>query len=542
MPNPFYKPEYECIIIGSALAGMATALKLTKHGFKNILILERQNMPGGVTTSFVRGGFEMEASLHEISSVSSEKYPLGVRKFLEGFGVNVSWVRIQEAFKYEEEGFSCVIHAGEGGDYHVPAKDIADAVGDEDGSLYQKILLFFSDCFNVYSSIMSLSDGNFLDMELIQSHIGLLRSFSYSTKEVMDVYGLPEIVKRILLAYWVYLGNTPDDLPYVLYTCLIIDYLAYGPYTCSLTSHELSLKMYEACIAHGIQIELNQEVEKILVEKGHVIGVKLTNGTVIYSNYVVSGAYPETVYNHMIEPGSEVPQKAIQFTNSKQISMSPFSVILALDSSKEELGLNDYMTFYAPKGLDFPLIVENYHKTHDYLYMMNVCFNVIRPECSRKGTTIYSITALPYADAWKDVTVENYDEWKHTTARELIELESKRLGFSLFDHILEIEYITPVSIAHYSKSFLGCIYGYVPTMDDNVVARTLTHKDEFFLHGLAFAGAHQMSGDGMGTQIINGNQAAEDIYAQFVSDVPSPLVSIIDPKKKKKTNKKKVNR
>lgn len=539
MANRFYKSNYECIIIGSALAGMASALKLTKHGFHNILILERQNMPGGVTTSIVRFGHEMELSLHEISSVSSEEFPLGVRLFLESFGIHLNWVRVDEAFCYEEPGFSCVVHAGVGGDFSIPAKDIVNAVDADDPFLYQKVMAFFNDCEKVYSSIMSLSDGKFLDADLISSHIDLLRSMSYSTQEVLDIYDLPPIVKRLLMAYWVYLGNVPDDLPYVLYTCLITDYLGYGPYTCEKTSHELSMKMLDACQKRNIQVEFHQEVERILVEKNHVIGVKLTSGQVIYSNYVISGAYPETVYNQMIYPKEAVDQKMIQFMNSKQISMSAFSVMMVLDSSYQDLGIKNYMTFYAPSGMDYKLIVEKYHTTNDYQYMMNVCFNVLLPKCSKEGTCIYSITALPYADAWKDVTEDNYDEWKHKTAKEMIQKESERLGFSLFDHIKEIEFVTPVSIAHYSRSYLGCIYGYVPTMDDNVVARTITHKDEMFIRGLAFAGAHQMSGDGMGTQIINGNQAAEDIYAQFKEEMPTPLINIMNPKKKKKNTKNK---
>lgn len=534
MANRFYKPSYDCIIIGGALAGMAAALKLTKHGFKNILILERQNRPGGVTTSFVRSGFEFEASLHEMSSVSDKEHPLEVRKFFDEFGIKVDWIRIDEAYKYVEPGFSCVVHAGKGGDFSIPAHDIASAIGDSDGSLYEKLMLFFNDCANVFNSINSLSDGSFFDLNLLNSHIDLLRSLSYSTSEVIEVYGLPDIAKRILLAYWVYLGNVPDDLPYILYTYLITVYLGYGPYTCSKTSHEISIKMLEACHDRDIQVEFSQEVKHILVEKGHVVGVRLQSGEEIYSNYVISGAYPNTVYSSMIYPKEAVKDKAIRFVNSKQISMTAFSVMMVLDQDYKSLGLNDYMTFYAPDGLDFDLISEKYHGRHDYKYMMNVCFNALRPDFSRRGTSVYSITALPYSDGWKGVNEDNYDEWKHEAAKELIDLESKRLGFNLSDHILEIEFITPVSIAHYSKSCLGCIYGYLPTMDDNVAARAMNHNNEFFIPGLAFAGAHQMAGDGMGTQIINGNQAAEDIYFQFKNEVPSPLQEIMIPTKKKK--------
>lgn len=536
MGSPYYKDSYGCIIIGSALAGMSAALKLSKRGFKDILILERQNTPGGVTTSFVRSGVELEASLHEISSVSSKRYPLFVRKFLNEFDVNVSFVRSDEAFHYVEPGFSCTVHCGKAGRFEIPCHDISLAVGDESGEIYDKLMLFFQDCKNVFDSIGSFSDGDFLGLDLIQSHIDLMRSLSYSTMEVIDVYGFPDIVKRILLAYWCYLGNEPGDLPYVLYSCLMTDYLGYGVYTCKETSHELSIKLLEACRKKSIQVEFNQEVKNILVKDGHVIGVRLMDGNEISSNYVVSGPYPNTVYNYMIEPPSEAPQKAFQMLNAKSLSMSVFSIIMILDEPPEKLNMDHYMTFVAPSGLDFKKIMDSYHSDHGYEYFMAVCFNQVLDYCP-KGKTIYSITALPYPDSFKDVTEENYDEKKHVIAREMIQEESRRLGVNLLDHILDIEFITPVSIAHYCKSFQGCIYGYLASLDDNVAARIMEHEEEQLIKGLAFAGAHQMSGDGMGTQFINGNQAAEDIYKQFQSDVPGPLQNIIIPKKPKKKSK-----
>ncbi len=238
----------------------------------------------------------------------------------------------------------------------------------------------------------------------------------------------------------------------------------------------------------------------------------------------------------MIEPPSEVPQKAFQMLNAKSLSMSVFSTIMILDEPPEKFGMDHYMTFVAPSGLDFKKIMESYHSDHGYEYFMAVCFNQVLDYCP-KGKTIYSITALPYPDSFKDVTEENYDEKKHIIAREMIQEESRRLGVNLLDHILDIEFITPVSIAHYCKSFQGCIYGYLASLDDNVAARIMKHEEEQLIKGLAFAGAHQMSGDGMGTQFINGNQAAEDIYKQFQSDVPGPLQNIILPKKSKKKSK-----
>ncbi len=44
----FYKDHYQVVIMGGGLAGMACALRLQKWGIKDILILEKHNLPGSL--------------------------------------------------------------------------------------------------------------------------------------------------------------------------------------------------------------------------------------------------------------------------------------------------------------------------------------------------------------------------------------------------------------------------------------------------------------------------------------------------------------
>ena len=67
----FYKDHYDVIVIGGALAGLSSALMLADKGL-DVLVLERHNLPGGIATSFVRGGIEIEAALHEMMSIGPE--------------------------------------------------------------------------------------------------------------------------------------------------------------------------------------------------------------------------------------------------------------------------------------------------------------------------------------------------------------------------------------------------------------------------------------------------------------------------------------
>ena len=55
--------HYDAIVIGAGNGGISAAVALAQKGLKP-LVLERHNLPGGMATSFVRGRFEFDASIH----------------------------------------------------------------------------------------------------------------------------------------------------------------------------------------------------------------------------------------------------------------------------------------------------------------------------------------------------------------------------------------------------------------------------------------------------------------------------------------------
>ncbi|MGB4215257.1 MAG: FAD-dependent oxidoreductase [Dethiobacteria bacterium] len=88
----------DVIVVGAGLGGLAAALKLASEGVK-VLLLEQHNLPGGFATSFVRGCFEFEVSLHEMSDVGPPGNKGAVRRFLEDeTGVQVEFLPVPEAY------------------------------------------------------------------------------------------------------------------------------------------------------------------------------------------------------------------------------------------------------------------------------------------------------------------------------------------------------------------------------------------------------------------------------------------------------------
>jgi len=64
--------SYPVIVIGAGLGGLGAACQLALAGEK-VLLLEKHNVPGGFATSFVRGRFEFEGALHELSDIGTEE-------------------------------------------------------------------------------------------------------------------------------------------------------------------------------------------------------------------------------------------------------------------------------------------------------------------------------------------------------------------------------------------------------------------------------------------------------------------------------------
>ena len=495
----FYKDHYDVIVIGGGLAGLTAALVLAKQG-KDVLVLERHNLPGGCATSFVRGGIELEAALHEMMGVGPKEHRLTIGRFLEENGVEVDWLRLPEAYHVSLPGTEVTLHPG----FETFAREIDDEVP----GTYETVLDVLRLCHTVFESINELSDGPEGLGKMLKKHEALLKTIGYTAQEVLDTFRLPQKAIDLLVPYWMYVGAPLSELPFTVYALVMADYIGYGAYIPRKCSYEISVKLAERVESLGVQIEYRQHVEKILAKNGRVYGVRTARGDEIHSDYVISAPYPNSVYTAMIEPLSEVPKKALRAIGARRLSLSAFSVILVLDRPAEELNIRDYNTCYGDT-MDTDALYENLAGLGPYRYLTCICPGYGNPDAVPPGKCVLSITTLPRPDGWKTVAADDYDRVKHAVAKQMIDDTSKHFGVNLLDHVQEIVIETPMTVAHYTGMWNGCIYGYAHAMEDHIVARLLTAKEEKCFEGLAFAGAHQLAGDGMGPAITNGRRAAQ---------------------------------
>lgn len=495
---------YSVITVGSGNAALAASALLSKNGY-SVLLLERNGVPGGSATSFVRGRFEFEASLHELANVGTKDRPGSIRKFFSSLGADVEFVELEDAFR--------VIYGGSDG-FDVTLPVGLDAFVDKTEELVkgsgESVRAFLSLADRVDEALAYMSKGKVDPDVLLKEHSDFLAVSAHSVDECLDALNVPKKAQNILKTYWPYLGSNPSMLDGAHYLMMMIRYIRGGAVIVKGTSHSLSLALESVIRQNGGDVRYNTEVEKILVKDGKAYGVKVGDEE-IYSDYVITSAFPDKVFSTMID-SSEVPQKALNFALKRKKGKEFIVVYLALDKSPSELGIKDYTVFTYP-SLSFSGICSSLDDEKKIFLIAN-CPNVVDKSASEEGTSILILTTMVDEEVWDGVKNENYFELKNRITDKLIDIYEKRTRIKIRDSIEEIETATPVTFQRYLNTPGGTPYGYSCESWDTIIPRIMSAGSENWIRNLYFAGAHQERSLGYSSTYANGIDRAKKIMAE----------------------------
>ena len=501
----------DAVIIGAGMGGLAAALELSLAG-KKVMLIEQRNIPGGLATSLVRGRFEFEATLHGMQGIGPKENPKVVRRFLEEAGIDLEFIPIKEAYR--------LIIPDENLDVVIPynPNEMIDMIEKEVPGSKIPLTKLMDLCDEIHDSVNYFSQiegkKNIKKLETFTKRKSFFRTGGYTADEVIRKFHIPKKALNIIYPYWLYLGVPLEKVSFTTWANMMSDYFSGGASVIKDNSYGLSLAIEKRIRELGSTIRYNTRVEKILVESGKVVGIVTDKNEEIKTNYVVSSAYPNKVYGSMISPQDAIPKEAYKLNNARLVGSSAFCVFLGLDVPPEKLNINNY-SYFVSNTMDSNEVYENSKNLGIPKYFTAVCLNKIVPDCTPKGTTQLSIAALQKGEAWEHVTPENYNKVKREISEALIKNMGEVLGVDLFEHIEEIETATPVTIARYTGSWNGSIYGYEHRPWDSFTSRLNSEENEKYIKGLEFAGAHASTGNGFAYCIKSGDKAAKAILSQM---------------------------
>ncbi len=493
--------KYDVVVIGAGNGGLTAAIRVLQKNH-SCLIVEKHNLPGGFATSFVRGRFEFEASLHELNDYGCDDNIGEIGTLFKELGVysKLEWVRTYEAYrmitldgKYDVTMPLGVDKFIEKMCYYVPEarKSITD------------FFLLAKEVVEAQTYSSSVN-GNTDKKYMIKNFPNFIRCGSYSVNEVLNSLKMPKKAIDILNAYWCYLGVDCDRLSFLHYASMVYRYIKRYVYVPKLKSHGISLALEQRIRELNGDIYYNCEVEKILTDDDrNILGVQLKDGKVIKCDHIIANCSPTTVFGKLLDKRI-VSEQEKRATNARKLSGRGISMFLGLNKSCDELNItnHNYFIYDTADTVKQYKLMESLKTNYA---QATVCLNRAYEDCSPKGTTILYFTSLLMSDDFSNVSEHDYFKMKDFIAERFISTFEKATNTKIRDSIEEIAVATPQTYARYTSHPQGSIYGYETHTWDSLMPRMMMMKEDNTFKNLRFCGGFAMRSSGFSSAYISGD-------------------------------------
>jgi len=376
-------------------------------------LLEKGLTPGGVSSSFKRGSFEFDTNFTPMLGYGSVTNPGPIQNLFQRLGIDS-----KITFKEIDDSFS-IFNKETKETYTFPygIENFIEQMEVYVNGCKDSFITFFGLAEEIRDALSYLAEQKEWSVEdLYQKCPNLVQLAPLSIQEVLVHIGMPKKAIELFLPFSYFLESSPMSFQFLSFALQVESFLKYKPCIPLLTSHEISVMLEQEFKSFGGEVRYLTKVDEILVLDNRVVGVRCGEET-ISCDSVLAGISPVTVYGEMIKK-ENAPREALQLQNSRTLGSKCYCVYLGLNKSKEELGLNRYLTVFYHS---FDMQKEK--KRMQSLIPYNMIATVINQgvaTASFEGTTELVLTSYFTGNEFdKKVQASNYFSLKEEIAKEL---------------------------------------------------------------------------------------------------------------------------
>ncbi|MFO0755425.1 MAG: NAD(P)/FAD-dependent oxidoreductase [Byssovorax sp.] len=385
--------RFDVIVIGSGIGGLAAALTMVRKG-RSVLVLEAGKQYGGYTNPFKRRAYSFDPGLHYIGECG----PGGsFRRMLDDLGLD--HLRFREL---SPDGFDRLVFPGyevampKGPErYHERlARDFPHEKAGLDR--FFRLLVDFKGAIAALNKLRG--PASFLKMA---PHLPFFARYARATfKELLDPIIKDPLLKAVLSAQGGDYGLPPSKASAIIGLGLLDHYLG-GAYFPVGGSRALRDGFVEAISSAGSVLKRNHPVARILVEGGHVAGVRCQNGEEYFAGTVISNADAGVTYRDLV--GREhLPGSTRRKVERMRLSLSSICLFVGVKGDVSKDGMTDANIWNYPSiDLDrgYEPLARGEMPPDDFFFLSSPSLK--DPESPDKAppgcSTLELVTLVPYA-------------------------------------------------------------------------------------------------------------------------------------------------
>jgi phytoene desaturase len=482
----------KAIIIGSGIAGLATALRLRKKGYE-VEVYEANAYAGGKIHAFEREGYRFDAgpSLFTLPHLIDELFQL--------YDLQPS-----DHFRYKAKSISCNYFWEDGTTFSAPANalEFARQAAVAFSTAEQALHNYIKRSKKKYD----ITKGVFLEKSLHQwrtyfSTNTLKAIFQFPVLEIGSTlhavnekhFSNPHLI-QLFNRYATYNGSSPYKTPGIMSMIPHLE-MNLGTYYPEGGMHSISQCLYQLALHQGIRFYFNQRVDTIVHEIGRAIGIK-TKNTFHPADVVVSNMDIFSTYEKLLSDVAK-PERTLR----QERSSSALIFYWGVKREFPQLELHNIL-FSRNYRKEFEKIGEGEDPSEDPTVYINITAKEEQhaPAGCENWFVMINVPSNHGQD-WEKIKVE---------ARKNILAKINRILKVRMEDVIEMEEVLdPIRIEISTSSHQGSLYG---TASNSRFAAFLRHPNfSSKIKNLYFCGGSVHPGGGIPLCLLSAKIVADNI-------------------------------
>lgn len=448
-------PQYDVVVIGCGMAGMAAAIRLGMYG-KRVLLLERHNAPGGLNSFYFKGGRKCDVGLHAVTNyVEPGVKGTPLVKLLRQLRIPREALALCPQLGSKVAFSDCELRFGNGG-------------AGLEGSIEERFGARGVEGYRALRAQVAATDP-----------FAVVEGSWPCAREVMARHIREPLLTDMLLCPLMYYGSArEDDMDYDQFVIMWRALYEEG-FGRPLEGVRVIIRvLLERLREVGVERRMRAGVRRIVVERGRAVGVELDDGACIGAGRVISTiGWPET---QRLAAGSDrggpAPVGRLTFVETLHY----------MDVQPQALGINDTIIFFN-HGERF-----EYRQPEQAVDIRSgvICFpnNYAYDDGANLPEGLLRLTAMARYDAFNGVDAQTYAERKARWSGELLRSALAFVPRLTVEQVRArtqfADMFTPQTIRHYTGHAGGAIYGSAEKLRDGATGVECLHlagTDQGFL-------------------------------------------------------------